>query len=416
MLFATTATLIAILFSLYALTSNIRLRNSRNLLGLEIERRQQLERQLLEKQNFLSTIIKTEPECVKLLSPEGMVLDINPAGAALVDAESPDQVLGKCIYNVVAQQDQAQYRALTERVFRGESGTLEFQIESYKGSMRWLETHAVPMRDAAGKIVALLGITRDITARKNAEEEARRHQQELARVCRLVTISEMAMTLAHELNQPLCAITSYMESLRNMAREYGDVSRDRLVEVAGKAAAQTERAGNIVRRVREFASTHESGKRSSQINSLIQEVINICITEARQRGVSVKLHLADDLPPVLADPIQIQQVVLNLVRNGIEAMEELPDEFGMLEVTTRRVELNTIEVTVVDNGCGLPKAEVERAFTPFFTTKPQGMGMGLSISRTIIKAHGGYLYLEANKHESGTTARFSLPVLVEVAA
>lgn len=123
---ATAATWIAVLIWLYAITNNIRLRHSKKMCRLEIERCQKLEQQLLEKQNFLSAIIQTEPECVKLLSSEGLVLDINPAGAALVDAESTDQVLGTCIYNVIAQQDQMQYRALTERVFRGESGTLEF--------------------------------------------------------------------------------------------------------------------------------------------------------------------------------------------------------------------------------------------------------------------------------------------------
>lgn len=409
---ASAAMLVAVLISLYSIRSNFRLRSSGNMLKLEVGRRIQLEQQLLEKQNYLTAIIQTEPECVKLLSREGLVLDINPAGAALIDAE-PAQVLGTCIYNVVAQQDQAQYRALTERVFRGESGILEFQIESPQGRTRWLETHAVPMRDAAGTIVALLGITRDITARKHADEEVRRHHFELARVCRLVTVNEMAMTLAHELNQPLCAIASYMESLRNMARERDGIAHERMEEIAGKAAAQAERAGQIIRRVREFASTQESGKLPSQINSLIQDVINICMAEARQRGVSVLLHLADDLPTVLADPILIQQVVLNLIRNGIEAMEELPDEFGRLLVTTRRMDEATVEVTIADNGCGLPAAGTDRAFTPFYTTKPQGMGMGLSISRSIIKAHGGNLHLETSSQSRGTTARFSLPVFLE---
>lgn len=409
---ASLAMLIAVLISLYSIRSNFRLRSSGNMLQLEVGRRIQLEQQLLEKQNYLTAIIQTEPECVKLLSREGLVLDINPAGAALIDAE-PAQVRGTCIYSVVARQDQAPYRALTERVFRGESGILEFQIESPKGRMRWLETHAVPMRDAGGTIIALLGITRDITARKNADEELQRHHFELARVCRLVTVNEMAMTLAHELNQPLCAITSYLESLRNMVREANGACHDRIEEIAGKAAAQAERAGQIIRRVREFASTQESGKLPSHINSLIQDVINICLAEARQRGVSVQLDLAAELPTVLADPILIQQVILNLIRNGIEAMEDLPDESGRLLVTTRRTDEDTVEVTIADNGCGLPDAGTERAFTPFYSTKPQGMGMGLSISRSIVKAHGGNLGLEADWRSGGTTARFSLPVFLE---
>lgn len=405
----------ALLIALYSIKSNLHLRNSRNLLKLEVGRRIRLEQQLLEKQNYLNAIIQTEPECVKLLSREGMVLDINPAGAALIDAQ-PAEVLGTCIYRVVAERDQASYRALTERVFRGESGILEFQIESPNGGTRWLETHAVPMRDAAGRIVALLGITRDITARKNSDEEVRRHHFELARVCRLVTVNEMATTLAHELNQPLCAIASYMESLCNMASARGGAHRDRMKETAGKAAAQAERAGQIIRRIREFASTRESGKLPSLINSLIQDVISMCIAEARQRGVSVQLDLAEGLPLVQADPILIQQVILNLVRNGIDAMEGLPDESGRLLVTTRLQDQDTLEVAVADNGCGLSDAGADRAFAPFYTTKSRGMGMGLCISRSIINAHGGKLHLDAGAPGGGTTARFLLPVIAATTA
>jgi signal transduction histidine kinase len=151
----------------------------------------------------------------------------------------------------------------------------------------------------------------------------------------------------------------------------------------------------------------------SKINSLIQDVINICIAEAQQRGVSVSMRLADDLPLILADPVQIQQVVLNLVRNAIEAMEELPAEFGRLVVMTRLASPGMVEVMVEDNGCGVPGVAEGRVFTPFFTTKPQGMGMGLSISRTIVEAHRGHLSLESNPHHSGSTARFALPVFDE---
>lgn len=403
------------LTALYALISNLLLRKSRHILKLEIEQRQRLSQQLLEKQNYLRAIIQSEPECVKLLSSDGIILDINPAGAALVDAESPDQLLGTCIYNVVTKRDKDPYRALTERVFRGESGSLEFQIMTYKGCTRWLETHAVPMRDCYGNIVALLGITRDITARKQAEDAARRHQNELARVCRLVTVNEMATTLAHELNQPLCAIASYMETLRNLVSESA-VLNERLVEITNKASDQAERAGRIVHRIREFASTQESGMLASQINSLICDVVDFCAVEARQRGVGITMRLADGLPEVLADPIQIQQVMLNLVRNAIEAMEELPEGNGQLILTTRLIRgihPDRVEVMVEDNGCGLLESDRERAFTPFFTTKPQGMGMGLSISRTIVKAHGGHLNLSSNEGRSGSTASFFLPVLEE---
>lgn len=403
----------------YAAFAHVQARRARRALRAEITQRHVVEQQLREKQNFLRTIIQSEPECVKLLSPEGVVLDINPAGASLVDAESPEQLLGSCIYSVVSGQDLAAYRSLTEKVFRGESGTLEFQIESYKGRMRWLETHAVPMRDDGGNIVALLGITRDITARKQAEEEARQRQNELARVCRRVTLNEMATTLAHELNQPLCAIASYMQSLRNVIGGLDTPLLNRIKGITVKASEQTERAGHIVQRIREFASNREAGKLPCRINTLVGDIIDICAAEARQRGVTIQTRLDERLPPVLADPIQIEQVLLNLVRNAIEAMDELPAELGRLVLTTRRLapvdpELpEMVEVRVMDNGKGLGESGPDQIFTPFFTTKLSGLGMGLSISRSIVEAHGGHLCLSHNPGHTGSTACFCLPVLEE---
>ena len=404
---------VLVTIGLYSVVSYVGHRKSRNVLKLEIDRCQSLEKQLIDKQNFLRTIIQTEPECVKLLSSDGLVMDINPAGASLVDAGSTDELLGTCIYNVVVDEDKGQYRSLTERVFRGESGTLEFRIVSLKGHIRWMETHAVPMRDSNENIIALLGITRDITARKRAESDAQRHQCELARVCRMITVNEMATTLAHELNQPLCAIISYMESIKNLLERGEGVAFSSLTEISGKAACQAERAGKIIQRIRDFANTRESGMLSSHINILIQDVINICMAEARQRGVTVSMQFADDLPLVLADPIQIQQVVLNLMRNAIESMNDLRVEFGKLVVSTRLNQGGMVEVSVEDNGCGLSDTEALRVFTPFFTTKPHGMGMGLSISRTIVEAHGGHLCLESNLLRRGSTARFTLPIFDE---
>ncbi|WP_026240684.1 PAS domain-containing sensor histidine kinase [Thiobacillus thioparus] len=410
----TGTTLLVALVTPYAIGSVIHLLRSRSELKNEIAHRINLEKQLLEKQCFLHTIIQTEPECVKLLSRNGTVLEINPAGAALMDADTPEQLLGTCIFQVVVEENKAQYIDLTQRVFQGESGSLEFQIESLKGQKRWLETHAVPMRDSAGQIIALLGITRDITTRKQAEDDVRRHQGELARVCRMVTVNEMATTLAHELNQPLCAISNYMESIQILAKRRGRTSLLKLDEIAGKAGKQAVRAGLIIRKIREFASTSEPSMLVCDVNSLIENVINISIAEARERGISVSLALGEGLPKIMADPIQIQQVVLNIVRNGIEAIETVcPVVFGKVSISTSLKGEGKVEVMVVDNGCGLVDLARDKVFTSFYTTKPKGMGMGLSISRTIAIAHGGSLFLEENPDRRGCTARLLLPVIEE---
>lgn len=399
---------------LYAIGSVIHLLRSRNELKNEIAHRIDLEKQLLEKQCFLHTIIQTEPECVKLLSRDGIVLEINPAGAALVDADTPEQLLGKCIYQMVVEENKVQYIDLTRHVFQGEAGSLEFQIESLRGRKKWMETHAVPMRDSEGKIIALLGITRDITARKQAEDDVRRHQGELARVCRMVTVNEMATTLAHELNQPLCAISNYMESIQILAKRNGDASLSRLDEIADKASRQAVRAGLIIQKIREFASTNEPNMLVCDINSLIKHVINISIAEAREHGISISLELGEDLPKIMADPIQIQQVVLNIVRNGIEAIETACVViFGKVSISTSLRGKGMVEVTVIDNGCGLSDLASDKVFASFYTTKPKGMGMGLSISRTIATAHGGDLSLEGNPDQRGCIARLFLPAIEE---
>ena len=174
----------------------------------EAEHQGMLDR-LQENENRLRAIIESEPECVKLQAADGTVLEINPAGLALVGAERPEDIIGRKIFTVVAPEYRDYYRENMRRVFEGESVVYEFKSITLKGRTAWMESHAVPLRDARGNIYALLGITRDITEHKWAEEQARRHQTELARVARLSTMGEMATGIAHELNQPLSAIANF---------------------------------------------------------------------------------------------------------------------------------------------------------------------------------------------------------------
>lgn len=399
--------LVLVAAAMLALVVIARLRASKRALEEEIRKRRQVEEELIEKRNLLQTIIQTEPECVKLLAPDSRIVEMNPAGAALIDADSPDAVRGRSVYDFIAPQHHQAHQELAERVFRGESGTLEFQAISFKGRTKWFETHAVPMRDGRGAIVSLLAITRDVTARKEAEEQARRQQADLMRVCRMVTVNEMATTLAHELNQPLLAILSYTEAFVQLM-DHG-AERGELARIAEKVAEQAERAGKIVQRVRQLGGSHEGDTQPLDINAVIDDVRELASADARSRGIELRLEFERALPRVMADPIQIQQVVLNLVRNAIEAM----DGAAAPRVTIRTARgPDRVEVSVTDNGVGLAPEAAERAFESFYTTKPGGMGMGLAISRTIIDAHGGELRLMPNAEGRGTTACFSLPIQV----
>lgn len=407
------ATLLAITaIVVHVLRLNRRLAQSKYELEKEIVERGRAEERWAESENRLRLIIESEPECVKLQTIDGMLLEMNPAGRALVDADSADDVVGASVYRFIAPEFRPAYEALTKRVFEGESGALEFQIISLKGQHRWLETHAVPFRNSKGEIMALLGITRDITGRKRAEEEVRKHDTEVAHASRLTVMSEMASTLAHELNQPLSAISNYTRGCMRRIRSSSSNKAD-ILAAMDLVCDQAERAGAIIRSIRAFVKKGDSTRMPSRINSIVQDTVRFADPEARQHGVTLRLSLAEQLPPVLADAIQIEQVILNIVRNAIEAMDGMKLGKREIVIETAVSDGDAVHVYMEDSGPGMSSVEFEEVFGPFFTTKPSGMGMGLTISRSIIESHGGRLWATPNPG-GGLTFRFKLPVMNEV--
>ena len=396
----------------YVLALNRHLEQSKREHEKEIAERRRAEEKLAESEHRLRLIIESEPECVKLQTIDGKLLEMNPAGCALVDADRSEEVVGSSVYRFIAPEFRSAYEALTKRVFDGESGVLEFQIISLKGHTRWLETHAVPLRNSRGSIIALLGITRDITGRKRAEEEVRRHGTEIAHVSRLTVMSEMASTLAHELNQPLSAISNYTRGCMRRIRSSSSTAEEILAAME-LVCVQAERAGDIIRSVRAFVKKGESSPMTSQINAIVRDAVRFADPEARQHDVGIQLLLAEQLPSVLADGIQIEQVILNIVRNAIEAMDGM--KFGKREITIETTfnERDAVEVRVTDTGPGISSVTYEEVFDPFYSTKPTGMGMGLTISRSIIEAHGGRLWA-TQKIGRGLTFQFELPMAREV--
>jgi PAS domain S-box-containing protein len=361
---------------------------------------------LQENEYRLRAIIESEPECVKLQAVDGTVMEINPAGLRLVDADRLEDIIGKQIYCVVAPEYTAFYRENMRRVFAGEAVVYEFKAVTLKGRTAWMETHAVPLRDARGTIYALLGITRDITEHKLAEEQSRRHQTELARVARLSTMGEMATGLAHELNQPLSAIANFARGCIRRLRS-GDMATVELIEPLEEVCEQAERAGEIMRHVRDFVRKSEPRLTAVDINQVVRSVVKFTEHETRQHNATVTLDLAPDQPRVWADSIMIEQVICNLVRNAVEAMDEKRSQ--RREVTIRTVPHgeNAIEIEVVDTGPGIDGAVIDQVFDQFFTTKPDGVGMGLSISRSIVESHGGSIRAES-RAGGGATFRFTL--------
>ncbi len=244
--------------------------------------------------------------------------------------------------------------------------------------------------------------------RQRSETQSRQQQAELAHLARLNTASELAAGLAHELNQPLSAITTYAET--GLQRLHSNASDPALLgEVLEKIVNQGVRAGEIIRRLRNFLRKTEPRQELIDLNELVRDVVQLISVEAHQRGVDMRLDLAEGLPSVVADPIQIQQVVLNLMRNSLEAFQEVPSKLRELVLRTALINDAAVEVAVTDSGPGLPAEAREKLFHPFFTTKPAGMGLGLVLSKSLVEAHGGRLWATPNP-ERGVTFHFDLPM------
>ena len=252
------------------------------------------------------------------------------------------------------------------------------------------------------------GFIRDLTERQETEARLQELQAELVHMSRLTAMGEMASALAHELNQPLSAIANYMKGSRRLLQNSEDERATLLRDAMDKAADQALRAGQIIRRLRDFVARGESERRVEDLKKLIEEASALALVGAKDRGIRVRFEFDPAIDFVLADKVQVQQVLLNLMRNAIEAMEE--SEKRELVVATTSVADKMVEISVADTGSGIAPEINAQLFQPFVTTKRQGMGVGLSISRTIIEAHGGSIAPRPNPG-GGTIFCFTLPAV-----
>lgn len=361
----------------------------------EIARRREAEQELRASEERFRRLSEAAWEGIAITCDD-RILDANRAFAAMFGYELPE-VMGRPMDDFIVPERRAEspHTAVDDRERVG---------RRKDGSLFPMELHSEPTF-YHGRTVTVK-VIRDLTQRLFLEEQRRLHQAELARVWRLSTMGEMASGLAHELNQPLAAIMNYTRgSLRRMESAAWDIASIR--EAIGQVAVQAERAGEIIRRLRHFMRLREARQGSQDVNKLVEEVVRFVVAEIRRLQVKVALDLAEALPPVRIDSIQIEQVVLNLVRNAIEAMEAVSPERRQLTIRTALRDERFIEVQVSDRGTGLADSVYERLFLPFFTTKPNGTGLGLAVSQSIIEAHGGRLWAE-NDPRGGATFHFTL--------
>lgn len=309
---------------------------------------------------------------------------------------------------LILPEDRAEVEARIARAMEDDKPyAVEHRISWPDGSIRWLAGDGRVLRDAAGRAVSMAGTVMDITQRKTAEADAMRLANELAHVARVSTMGEMAAGLAHELNQPLTVISGYARDSINLI-ESGELRPRQLVDPLQTIARQAERAGEIIRRLWNLISKGETRRSALDVNAMIDEISDLIGSEARQHGTATRCELAEGLRPVCADAVQIQQVILNLVRNACESMVGLDPAEREVVVRTAASEAGAVVVTVSDVGSGIKPDVFQRIFEPFYSTKPDGLGMGLTISRSIIDNHGGHLSAGPNP-DRGTTFEFVLP-------
>jgi PAS domain S-box-containing protein len=285
----------------------------------------------------------------------------------------------------------------------------EYRVKFGDGTIRWLYGNAIPEQEFAidGSLL-WHGFITDITERKKSDDTAKLHLEALAHVTRLRLMGEMASGIAHEVNQPLTAISTYAQvSINLLNTENPDLIK--IKEVLSKTQQQSLRAGRIINRMKEFGKSHSYQHLSTDINDLIQDVNDFCMIELKQNNVTLNFELTNDLPPVFVDCIQIEQVIINLVRNSIEALHDLPKNTGKITIQSNLAANNHIQISVIDNGPGIDKEQQQKILTPFHTTKINGTGMGLSISRSLIEAHGGSFYFDSELGK-GSIFYFTLPV------
>ena len=385
----------------------------RNNIGLEgfisdVTDRKRAEMALGDARAFSEAVVDTAGEAVITIGASGTIETFNRAARQMFGYSS-DEVQGQNISLLMpgphkSRHDQYIARYLETNESRVIGSNREVNAQHKNGSVFPIHLSVSEVRNRPER--KFVGLIRDITRQRAAENEARQHREQLAHVDRIYMLGEMATGIAHEINQPLTAISLFAQAGKRL---FGTGQSDRLPEIFEKLNQHAQRAGTVIERMQSLARRQESTKEIVDCNALVGEVANLAQAEARIRDMAIEVDTEEELPQVIVDTVQVQQVVLNLLRNGMEAMQSVDCHGGnSIRLRTQRSGDGEVEVAVIDTGCGVSHEVAKSLFTPFTTTKESGMGMGLSISRAIVIAHGGHLDF-FNNGSGGATFFFTLP-------
>jgi two-component system, LuxR family, sensor kinase FixL len=364
------------------------------------------------REAHLESILATVPDAMIVIDERGAMQSFSSAAERLFGYQA-SEVLGKNIKMMMPSPYREDHDNYLARYLRtGEKRIIGIGRvvvgERKDGSTFPIELAVGEMR--ANNTRFFTGFIRDLSERQKTEARLQELQSELVHISRLTAMGEMASALAHELNQPLTAIVNYLKGSRRLLEGRADEQTGIVRDAMDKAAEQSLRAGQIIRRLREFVARGESERRVESIKKLVEEASALALVGAKDQGVRVLFRLDPAVDLVLADKVQIQQVILNLMRNAIEAMEQSARRELVLSIAPTASGM--VDVSVADTGSGIAEDIMPNLFQPFITSKPHGMGVGLSISRTIIEGHGGRIWAEPNPG-GGTVFRFTLRALSE---
>jgi two-component system sensor kinase FixL len=365
------------------------------------------ETRLRAQEAHLRSILETVPDAMIVIDEQGLVQSMSTTAQRLF-GYGPDEIVGRNVSILMPSPYREQHDGYIERYLRTGERRIIGIGRVVVGQRR--DQSTFPMELAVGEMVSqsgrfFTGFIRDLTERQKTEARLQELQAELVHVSRFTALGEMVSTLAHEINQPLTAIASYLKGCRRLLENSTDQNAPLLRDGVTQADEQALRAGQIIRHLRDFVARGESEHRVENLSKLVQEASALALVGAKEKGIRVEFRLDSHVDPVLADRIQVQQVLLNLIRNAIEAMQ-LSDRRELV-IATKPSGGGLVQVSVADSGSGIDAHVARQLFQPFVTTKAHGMGVGLSICRTIVEAHGGKIWLDSNP-KGGATFRFTL--------
>lgn len=369
--------------------------------------------ELAHREAHLQSILNTVPDAMVVIDGSGLIREFSPAAERMFGWNALE-VLGNNVRLLMPEPHREAHDGYMERYYRtGEKriiGKGRVVVGERKDGSTFPIELAVGEMKAEGQLY-FTGFIRDLTERQEAESRLQELQGELVHMSRLTALGEMASALAHEINQPLSAIANYLRGTR-MLLERDEVPGTRVAEAVDRAAAEALRAGDIIRRLRDFVARGETERTIESLPQMVEEASALALVGAKEHGIRVQFELDPNVDLVLADKVQIQQVILNLVRNAVDSLVDTAEGLRELKVRVTPTSDQMAQVIVLDNGKGIDPDIVDRLFQPFITTKRDGMGVGLSISRTIIEAHGGRIWARS-RPEGGAEFGFTVRRLAQ---